>query len=414
MSWKPLVSGALGDQVRTVADRIAAELRELGALPSPDPGLAGGRAGLGVALAYHGAVREREDALESAARFLEQAVVLANGQAIDTSLFNGLAGVGWAVEHCSDTSEGDDSNIGVDRCLFDLLRPAGWSGHFDLISGLVGFAVYGLERGERGEALCDRVLEKLVEIARADPKGLTWFTPAALLPPEQTSYAPEGYYNLGLAHGVPGVIAALSALATTGSPTRRDAARRMLGRAVAWLLAQRLADTSSAFAMVSIPGGAVWPARTAWCYGDPGVAAALALAARAAAMPAWAQAARDIARAAAARTVPESGVKDAALCHGALGLSHIYNRLGQALDDDVLLDAARRWLERGLVFERPGESVAGFPKRYQISDGPWHWRPDPGLLEGAAGVLLALDAAASDVEPEWDRVLLLSQRSASP
>ena len=36
------------------------------------------------------------------------------------------------------------------------------------------------------------------------------------------------------------------------------------------------------------------------------------------------------------------------------------------------------------------------------------WRPDPGFLEGVAGVGLALLGAVSDVEPAWDRVLLTS------
>jgi hypothetical protein len=36
---------------------------------------------------------------------------------------------------------------------------------------------------------------------------------------------------------------------------------------------------------------------------------------------------------------------------------------------------------------------------------------DGGFLMGAAGIGLALLAAATSVEPEWDRLLLLSSRS---
>jgi hypothetical protein len=32
----------------------------------------------------------------------------------------------------------------------------------------------------------------------------------------------------------------------------------------------------------------------------------------------------------------------------------------------------------------------------------------PGLLEGAAGVVLALEAAATTAEPVWDQMLLIS------
>jgi lantibiotic biosynthesis protein len=34
------------------------------------------------------------------------------------------------------------------------------------------------------------------------------------------------------------------------------------------------------------------------------------------------------------------------------------------------------------------------------------WRADPGFLTGSSGVGLALLAAATPVEPEWDRILL--------
>jgi hypothetical protein len=38
------------------------------------------------------------------------------------------------------------------------------------------------------------------------------------------------------------------------------------------------------------------------------------------------------------------------------------------------------------------------------------WRSEAGFLEGATGIGLALLGAISDVEPAWDRVLLLSVR----
>ncbi|HEX7277236.1 MAG TPA: lanthionine synthetase LanC family protein, partial [Acidimicrobiales bacterium] len=92
------------------------------------------------------------------------------------------------------------------------------------------------------------------------------------------------------------------------------------------------------------------------------------------------------AAAAAARPIQDAGVVDAGLCHGAAGLLHVSNRLYQATGDERQAAAARRWLEPALTLP-----VAG-----------------AGFLEGRAGVGLALLAATTDVEPEWDRILLLS------
>src|SRR5262249_56737890 len=61
------------------------------------------------------------------------------------------------------------------------------------------------------------------------------------------------------------------------------------------------------------------PARLAWCYGDPGVAAALLGAARSVAEPAWGREARAIARRAARRPFEQGAVRDAALGPGAAG-----------------------------------------------------------------------------------------------
>jgi hypothetical protein len=56
----------------------------------------------------------------------------------------------------------------------------------------------------------------------------------------------------------------------------------------------------------------------------------------------------------------------------------------------------------------PGRGCGGFRAVIPIDSGELRGWPDPGFLTGAAGVGLALLAAISDVEPEWDRVLLLS------
>ena len=59
------------------------------------------------------------------------------------------------------------------------------------------------------------------------------------LPPETRAGLPRGHYNLGLAHGVPGVIGFLGLVRAAG--IAQDIARPLLDGAVSWLLAQRRA-----------------------------------------------------------------------------------------------------------------------------------------------------------------------------
>jgi len=64
--------------------------------------------------------------------------------------------------------------------------------------------------------------------------------------------------------------------------TDQTLVRGLLDGAVRWLLSQRMdPDSPSAIPYVVAPEQAPEPSRSAWCYGDPGVAATLLLATRA-------------------------------------------------------------------------------------------------------------------------------------
>src|SRR6185436_12774096 len=124
-------------------------------------------------------------------------------------------------------------------------------------------------------------------------------------------------------------------------------------RTVDWLLSMR--HDGDGWSFPSWIGEEIVPrpTRLAWCYGDPGVSAALMTAARHARKTAWETAALDIARKAAQRPADQSGVVDAGLCHGSAGLGHLFNRMHQATGDAALGDAARYWFRHALAQWKP-------------------------------------------------------------
>jgi lantibiotic biosynthesis protein len=146
------------------------------------------------------------------------------------------------------------------------------------------------------------------------------------------------------------------------------------------------------------------PARSAWCYGDPGVATVLLLAARDVGEPAWAAEATTLAMGAANRPPDRTGVVDAGLCHGSAGLAHLFNRMYRMTAEPILADAARFWVERTLELC----SAAAPGRDATLTDAAWPGCDGPGLLEGAAGVAVALEAACTTAEPIWDQMLLVS------
>jgi len=433
--WRPLLAGDLAARAWEAIRAIAEALAAAPVLTDRQPAwlraerrasLAGGKAGFALFHAYlakaGGPEAEAQAAL--AEDCLQEAIEALASSPMSPGLYSGFTGVAWAAEHLNrllateETEEagaGEDEDISeeIDDALLAVLGRSPWSEQYDLISGLVGFGVYALERCPRPSAVrcLEAVLDRLEETAERLGQGVTWFTPPELIPPHQRELMPSGYYNLGVAHGVPGVIALLAAACRLG--VREARARSLLEGAVQWLLSQRGPGDGgpSCYAAFVAPGVESHSARLAWCYGDPGIVATLLVAARAAGRKDWEDEALAIGTR-SAQALPEvSGVRDPGLCHGALGLAHLYNRIYQAGGDEVFAEAARRWYRLGLDMRQPEQGVGGFLAWETQADGQMGWVDDPGFLTGAAGIGLSLLAAVTEVEPGWDRILLVSGAS---
>ncbi len=369
--WTPLLEGRERQDALDLVDRIARDL----AAQEPESGglLDGGSAGQATFFGYLGrAVADPGHADRSFAH-LERAA--AGADQLPLALHDGVVGVGWAIRHLQPAEQEEDD---LDAAILAFLgrtplpyQPA------DLLYGDLGVAVYALERGAAGRAALERIAERLASTAHRDERGVYW-------------QVLDGYVNGGVAHGVPGVIGALADV---------PAAEALVAGAVSWLCANRLPDGSFPGAVRSGPEP---PVRQGWCYGDPGVAIALHRAGRASAD--WRAIALERARHVAALDLAGARLEDASLCHGAAGVALILARLHQETGDPELGAAARAWFVRVVELAREGQGIGG----YLFARDDAESVADPSILTGAAGVGLALLAAATPIAPDWDRLMLLS------
>ena len=386
MPWQPLLTGSLAECARDAVNAIADDLPNhspLVDLPADRIHLSGGAAGIAL---FHGYLGD----WDRAGALLNQAIEEVADMALHPSLFTGWGGVAWAAAHLGGGDGDDDPNREIDARMLDHLRGPRATKAWDLITGLTGIAVYALER--RGRPLADDMLAMYVhhieQLAVELPTGLTLFSP-----PVEGS--PEGSYNAGVAHGVPGVLGVLGSF---------EGATRLRRGFTAWLrsILRPAADGSQLPYWIDLrtPDHRDPSCRAAWCYGDPGAAAALLRAARLTHDRELEALALHIGLAAAARTRETNQMDDAGLCHGSAGLLHLFNRLYQATHEERFRTAAITWTEHTLE-QRGHNGVAGFAAMRSTGQAP-----DPGLLYGAAGIGLALLAATSDVEPRWDAILV--------
>jgi len=426
-SWKPLLQGTQAQaafaSIEEIASALAAHVRNQSRPALMKAELGEGAAGIALFFAYlragllaqNSGVQSTGLMPASAARdlsidCLNIGIAALASQSTTASLFSGFTGVAWSAQHVTSLLSDSSADLcaDIDLALETCLGHSPWKGEYDLISGLVGVGVYCLERRRsQVAARClHLIVEHLSQMAKNSGDALRWFTSPDFLPHQQRQIYPQGYYNLGLAHGVPGIIALLAKIYAAG--IAREPSDRLLHGAIKWLLGQRLpADANSSFSAFMVPDCSPEDCRLAWCYGDAGISAALLLAARCTGNTAWEDQALAIARKAAAREPQGCGVVDACFCHGSAGLLHIFNRFYQATHDEAFSQAARSWAEWTLNFHKPATEAVGYPVLTTSSNTKMEFQPRFGIIEGIAGIGLSLLAATTAVVPDWDRIFMV-------
>jgi len=377
--------------------------------------LSDGSAGTALLFAYLAKASEAEPALGDATRWadaasahLDHAIDGASTIELQAGLSAGFTGVAWAMAHVGRMLDLDVEIPGsLDHAVRALVTAGRAPVGFDLISGVVGFGAYFLERlpDTDAEHALHEIVDHLATTAHRDRVGLAWPTTPDLVTNARRSEFPNGYVDLGLAHGMAGVIAFLASAYDAGVAMRTS--RELLEGAVGSLLVRECTD--GGFPWAHAADAVPCPARLAWCYGDPGIALALLRAGRSLDRPAWLNKAHALLLRVTQRAPDESGVADACLCHGSAGLLHILRRAQQTLADPALGEAVRYWTGVTLAMRDHAvePAIAGYGALVREA-GISRWQAERGLLNGAAGVGLALLPVVSALDPAWDRALLLS------
>ena len=219
-------------------------------------------------------------------------------------------------------------------------------------------------------------------------------------------------HNLGIAHGMPGLLLFLNKLYNIG--IEKNILETMIIKLVEFLRNQKhsLRTHKSYFFNINTEEPQVGhDSRLAWCYGDLSVGYSLYQTSLLGLVEDLKEYSLEILIDTTKRIyLSDVGVVDGGLCHGTSGLAHIYNRLYQQTKLDVFKTSSLYWYDQTLKMSKYQNEYAGYGIPYYLSDSEKELNEQHNLsfLTGISGIGLSLLAATSSVEPWWDKYLLLS------
>ncbi|MFM9441210.1 lanthionine synthetase C family protein [Streptomyces acidiscabies] len=327
------------------------------------------------------------------------------------ALFSGMTALAFAARAAADTYGGYATLLaGLDRHIVGQARRrahadrerlragrsvGAWT-TYDVLSGTTGTGRYLLARRDASPALTE-LLASLVAAATAENGW--WIT-------DGLDHGLPEHLNLGLAHGVSGPLALLALAWRAG--VRVDRHAEAVERIMALLTRWRTADGSwpHLITQAHLDGDELPEhGRDSWCYGTVGTARAVQLAGLALGRGDWCADAQAALSGAVSAASGELTI-DSALCHGWAGMLQITLRMAHDSGDPGLLGLADGLAARVIDGFTP-EAPFGYRYDHHLADRPLD---RPGLLEGAAGIALALHTYATGGVPatSWDGALLLA------
>ncbi|MGW0523693.1 lanthionine synthetase C family protein [Crossiella sp. NPDC003009] len=392
------------------------------------PSFSHGHAGLAL-LHVHAAAAapgeaERDRSLETGFAFLREAFAGTQVQPLEgPSVFSGTSGLALCVAGCAEFEPRFRPSLGrlhdqLTAQLAELAPPRVERGvsdsDYDMISGAAGVLAYLCSVPEPEQALrtaAHELLDYLIWLGEP-PRDLTltrrWLIAPELCAPlgEHSRDYPGGYLNLGMAHGIPGAVAALAVAWQRGlrRPGQQEALRRMTD----WLLEVRRADEHGPVWPTEIPaevtGAEIRPSaprdQLAWCYGSAGVAVSL-LAAGDALGDGGLRTAAIEAFDAVLRRSAAVGVPSPTFCHGLAGLLAISMEFAAA-GSPLARERTPELLDELLRLADPA-----LPLVFRDREEPDNLVDGPGVLSGSPGVALTLLAALSPRRPSWLHAFLV-------
>lgn len=340
------------------------------------------------------------------------------------SLYNGITGFNYAISLVNnDTGNYSKLIESLDKLFIKDFTPVidtiltnntnidsypKFDSEFDLISGLSGISRYILSRKNKNkemENLLYKILSYFVDLCNDKVINGTvvkgWITKKIDFDKNNNAYYSDiNEYNLGVAHGAPGILSILSILTKNNIEIKGQ--KEAIENIQNWILE-----------INEYVEHGIWPCyatkndsyelghfkRIAWCYGNPGISNSLLLSSEALNNNTINQFSNKVLENIYNIPYSEWLISSPMICHGYAGILQIifrsYNKNLIYFNADILI--------KELI------SNIDFKKNFCFFNNDMNKYYDtPGFLMGSSGIALVLLSSISSIPPNWDQILLLS------
>lgn len=328
------------------------------------------------------------------------------------ALYGGICGVAYVLQHFQQ----DRAQRSLHNALIQVLRfnPL-WSQpdiraiaeyDIDVVTGITGVLCYLMGVPGPDEVLKQTYTQllnqllKIVEPGQVLGKERWLCLPGSIPSTMEREVFPQGRFNCGVAHGIPGILGLCSLLVLHGH--QHPALKPTIVYLSNWLqehcIDKERLNWPSAIPAELATSKEEWiklpPARLGWCYGIPGITRTLWLAGCALKDKQLQQFALEAFKSIFTPSWKE-GIQEISICHGISGVLQIALRFAQESKDPFITSKIPSLVEM-ILEQHDQQETFRFP----------HSHVD--FLTGASGIALTLLSASQHITPHWDRLLLLS------
>lgn len=386
--------------------------RQIRSNPTKGDGLYAGE--LGIVLFYlhafllEGDVEFKSRSLKKLNGIIER-IGTPSGLTGSISLSAGFTGLGWVLgllkKYGLISTEYDDFKTELDERIFKrALREIG-NHNFDYMHGALGALTYLCEGDVANQTVREHITALAQELLRRRPAGADYIKNEYIY--RKLKFTVEEDLNLGLVHGLPGILLGLLGVYAKGLLQNeiREAVERGVGYILSLAKFENEQDlTRSIFPtnqMLSLPADdpqnvGFYTYRMGWCYGDLNQVMLLYRAGSVLSNPDWISVAGRVGcRCLKRQTQGETWVDNPYLCHGSSSLALIFQHLKQ-FDPELSVS-----YDGGVTFWE--NETEHYQERILNDDAA----TDVSFLSGLSGIALARFALEYPQYNEWQKIMLL-------